>query len=276
MTSTGSIIIPAHDEERVLGRLLTLLTAGRDATALHIVVVANGCTDKTADVARSFTGVRVIELAQGGKAGALNAGDLIADVFPRLYVDADVELGTDAAIATIQCLGQPGVLAARPPLRYSTDQCAPAVQRFYRARSRTTSLMSALWGAGIYGVSQTGRTRWESFPADRADDLFIDELFDPDDVRIVETDPVLVHVPRTTSALRHTLQRVYRAAAEPGEALPESRNGAASSLIDLVRANREPSQWADLATYVAIAASARSRRRRGNGPLPWERDDTSR
>ena len=49
-----SVIIPAHNEERVIARTLEAMVAGASPGELEIIVVANGCSDATADVARGF------------------------------------------------------------------------------------------------------------------------------------------------------------------------------------------------------------------------------
>src|SRR3954465_1707083 len=57
-----SIVVPAHDEEQVITRCLRALTEGTTADEVEVIVVCNGCSDRTADVARRFGGaVRVIE-----------------------------------------------------------------------------------------------------------------------------------------------------------------------------------------------------------------------
>ena len=82
---------------------------------MDIIVVANGCTDDTAEVAASFgPAVRVLTLPVASKHEALAAGDRAAAGFPRIYVDADVELRVDDVRALAAALSQPGVLAAAP------------------------------------------------------------------------------------------------------------------------------------------------------------------
>ena len=56
----ASVVIPAHNEEAVLGRCLRVLLAGSTPGELDVVVVANACTDRTAEIARE-AGVRVVE-----------------------------------------------------------------------------------------------------------------------------------------------------------------------------------------------------------------------
>ena len=57
---TASVVIPAHDEAQVIGRTLRGVLDRTAAGRLEVVVVCNGCTDDTAEVARRFAGVRVI------------------------------------------------------------------------------------------------------------------------------------------------------------------------------------------------------------------------
>ena len=58
-----SILIPAHQEETTIGRCLSSLLMQAEPAEFHVIVAANGCTDNTAEVARTFPGVEVIELA---------------------------------------------------------------------------------------------------------------------------------------------------------------------------------------------------------------------
>src|SRR5438876_4352860 len=93
-----TIIIPAHNEEQALPPTLTSLMEQNFAGQLRIVVVPNGCDDRTAEVARSFSEktkergfeLVVVELAEGCKPKALNQGDVqaIPDSI-RVYLDAD-------------------------------------------------------------------------------------------------------------------------------------------------------------------------------------------
>lgn len=94
-----AILIPAHNEEAGLGRMLRSL----QGTLQHqerVIVVADNCSDRTAEVARGCN-VEVLErhnLEQRGKGWALDYGVRhLADNPPEVLVilDADCTVGTD-------------------------------------------------------------------------------------------------------------------------------------------------------------------------------------
>jgi polyisoprenyl-phosphate glycosyltransferase len=81
-------IIPAFNEEKTIGEVLTVL---KDIDIIdRIVVVSDGSTDGTVDVASEFD-VHVIELRENmGKGGAMKAGLENADAEVILFLDADL------------------------------------------------------------------------------------------------------------------------------------------------------------------------------------------
>ncbi len=70
-----SLLIPAYNEARVMARKLeNSLTLDYPADRIEIVVVSDGSSDATVDIARSMGGVRVLALEKNrGKVAALNA-----------------------------------------------------------------------------------------------------------------------------------------------------------------------------------------------------------
>ncbi len=284
-TALASVVIPAHNEAGVIGRCLDALFAGIGPGDLDVVVVCNGCRDETAAVARgSGHLVRVLELPEPSKVAALRAGDLAARGFPRLYLDADVVLpGPSARSVALRLAG--GALAARPPIRYETARCSRPVRSYYRARARIPAVMRSLWGAGVYGLSSEGRSRFGVFPDLGADDLWIDRQFERHEIEIVDCAPVVVAVPRRTRDLLHVLRRTYRGKAETAPEAGADRYARAttsSALRDLRKlAASGPVAASDAAVYAAFAISARaataiSARRAAAHGSGWERDESSR
>ena len=108
-----SVIIPAHNEAASLPRLLSALVSDGLPEQIEVIVVCNGCTDDTADRARSFPGVQVFEIAEASKRAALAEGDRRAGHPARAYVDADVVLEQRSLVRLIAALGE--WLACRCP-----------------------------------------------------------------------------------------------------------------------------------------------------------------
>lgn len=177
-----SVILPASNEEAWLGDCLAALFASDPvAGGAEAIVVANGCRDGTADVARRSAGaaqsagwgLRVIERAEGGKIGALNAGDAAACGHLRAYLDADVivspPLMADLARA-LQAAPGPAYASGTaiiPPAR-------SAVTRAYaRLWQRLPFARSAAPGYGLFAVNAAGRARWGAFPEIISDDTFV-------------------------------------------------------------------------------------------------------
>ena len=275
----GSIIIPAHDEAAGIRRCLDALFAGTAPAELDVIVVANGCADDTAELARaSGHPVRVIELEAPSKPAALRAGDEAALTLPRIYLDADVVLPGASARAVLERL-RAGAIAARPPIRYDSSAASPPVRSYYRARSRVPALLQSLWGAGVYGLSESGRSRFGAFPDVVADDLWVDRQFAPDEIEIVDCAPVVVAVPRRARDLVRVLRRTYRGKAETAGVDPHqrSRDTTATTLKQLRRlAAAGPSAALDAATYAAFAAGARLALEGPSAGPRWERDQSSR
>lgn len=72
---TVSILLPVRNGERWMeAKLRCLLGLDYPRDLVEIIVISDGSTDRTAELARRFQEVQLIEIAPGGKAAALNAG----------------------------------------------------------------------------------------------------------------------------------------------------------------------------------------------------------
>lgn len=85
-----SIIIPAHNEERYLGETLRAL-ARQNYRYFEVIVVANGCSDKTTEIARDQCD-KVIDLPERGLGKARNTGAAKARGDLLIFLDADTRL----------------------------------------------------------------------------------------------------------------------------------------------------------------------------------------
>ncbi|MEU3778058.1 glycosyltransferase family A protein [Streptomyces sp. NPDC032472] len=301
-----SIVIPAHNEGRVIGRLLDALLADPDtdagagapaAAGPDIVVVCNGCTDDTAAVAGARgPRVRVVEIPTPSKHTALRVGDEHARGFPRLYVDADVELGAAdvKALAGALAAGR-GLLAAAPGRDIPLVGCAWPVRAYYRVWQRLPAVREGLFGRGVIAVTEPGHARIAALPPLMADDLAASLAFGPGERQVVEAARVVVHPPRTWGDLIRRKVRAatssaelerYQAAQAPQTSQPSSGEGAAAApsartgtgdLRALLRA--QPRLLPGVLVFVAAALAARrgSRRAIRSGDFStWLRDESSR
>ncbi|WP_285243458.1 WecB/TagA/CpsF family glycosyltransferase [Pseudarthrobacter sp. fls2-241-R2A-127] len=269
---SGTVVIPAHNEASVLGRTLEALKAPLASGNVDVVVACNGCTDGTEAVAGSLPGVRVVCVEAASKTAALNAGDQAATRWPRLYIDADIEVPVAALRATLEALSDDdGPLCARPAFTYDTAGASWLVRAYYRARNRLPQASASMWGAGVYGLSRKGHERLGEFPPVTADDCFIDRLFDSSEKATIACPPVTVRTPRTGRALLSTLKRVYRGNCELRD-IPGAHAGRTAHQLAL--SVKGPGSAVDAAIYAAFALAGRAARRR-RSPA-WERDDSSR
>jgi exopolysaccharide biosynthesis WecB/TagA/CpsF family protein len=266
----GCVIIPAHNEEGVIVRTLEGLRPALESGRVEVIVACNACTDRTAEIAAHYLGVRVLDLPEPGKARALNAADAVATRWPRVYLDADIEVPPAALAGILTELARGAYLAGRPDFRYDTSGCDPLVAAYYRARVRIPSNRTALWGAGCYALTEEGHRLMGAFPEGAADDYFVDTVFDPGHKVFLDGEPVVVRPPRTTSSLVSTLHRVYRAPAVSGGGAPMR------TFRGLVASVRGPLSALDAAVYATFALMGRRQSLPSAGSQLWERDESSR
>lgn len=206
-----SVVIAAHNEGAVIGRCLGSLAnqTGSEHGVIDITVAANGCTDDTVAVAQQH-GVRVIDVDQASKAIALNAADGVACGFPRIYLDADIEVPPNALAAFARVLSSDGVLAVAPRRRVDVSHSPVLVRSYFAISSRLPAFERALFGRGLVVLSAEARARFDTFPLMVADDLFLDSLFSDEEKRTVAEVEVVVSAPRRTGDLIRRLTRVRR------------------------------------------------------------------
>jgi cellulose synthase/poly-beta-1,6-N-acetylglucosamine synthase-like glycosyltransferase len=271
-----SVVVPAHDEAAVIGHCLTTLLTGARPGEIELVVVCNGCTDDTAAVARGHApGATVLELPVASKPAAWNAGDHHATRFPRLYLDADVELPIGVARALVRRLTEHHAPYAAPVPRFVVRRRTPLVRAYLAVWRHVADARDEPSGGGVFALSAAGRSRFGAFPDLIADDQFVVQLFHPSERLTVDEVYATVHPPMTLTALLRTRARVYRGnqqLARSGLAPYPAARGAVRALLGRAR---RPRDVPGVAVYVAVNLLARALAR-----MPyddgWTRDDGSR
>jgi glycosyltransferase involved in cell wall biosynthesis len=84
-----SLVIPAYNEERYLKGCLDSVFKNAASRLLEIIVVDNGSTDRTAEIAESYTGVRVVYEPNVGVTRAKQRGLEEARGSVIAFIDAD-------------------------------------------------------------------------------------------------------------------------------------------------------------------------------------------
>ena len=105
-----SVVVPVYNEEKTLGKTLRSLFAGAyPKDKLEVIVVNDGSTDNTREVARSFSRVTYVEQENKGKAAALNAGLKRATGELFSCLDADSFVDKDALKKNVRHFSDPRV-----------------------------------------------------------------------------------------------------------------------------------------------------------------------
>ena len=91
-----SVVVPAHNEEQYIGKCLQAIRLAETESAagrVQIIVVANRCTDRTAEISAEF-GAEIIENQDKCIAAIRNAGAAAAKGKILVTVDADTCIDT--------------------------------------------------------------------------------------------------------------------------------------------------------------------------------------
>jgi hypothetical protein len=274
-----AVVIPAHDEGRVIERCLARLLDGAEPGELEVVVVCNGCADDTAERARRFgPPVTVVETPIASKVAALNLGDEVVAGFPRFYVDADVELDI-AAVRDVAAMLAPGsgVAVAAPRAVVAHRDRRWGVRSFYEVWTRMPYFTDDMVGSGVYAFSEEGRAGFGAFPDVIADDEVARRAVPASARRSSPRSTFTIHPPRTLRGVVAIMTRARAGNVELAGALGSGDAGTGAART-LGRIAATPATWVHAPVYLAVMALAerRARRRAGEGNARWERDLTSR
>ena len=275
----ATVIIPAHNEQTVIAGTLDHLLQDLDDDPVQVIVVCNGCTDLTAELAREFAPlVEVLELAEPSKTAAINAGESIARSFPHVILDADVALSAESLKAIIDALAAPGALAAEPRPVFDTARSSYPVQAFYRVWLALHGGRPGDIGSGAYAMSETGRSRFGMFPEIIGDDAYARAHFEHDEIIDVTDSESLVRAPRTTRDLVRIKTRSRLGQWELARKYPElwQEKRARTEPLLFKAGGISPRIWLDVPLYLVIQVWIRSRAAalyRNFDDYQWERDD---
>lgn len=118
---SATVIVPVFNEEKTLAKTIeSLLQLNYPADKLQIIVVDDGSTDHTWEIAESFSAhpqVRAFHKANGGKHTAMNLGLEYAQTELVGCLDADSFVDPQALIEIVKQFYNPAVMAVTPSVR---------------------------------------------------------------------------------------------------------------------------------------------------------------
>lgn len=185
---SASVLIPAHNEANYLPAAMEALLAS-DAQDVEVIVIANGCTDATAEIAHGYEAqvtakgwrLIVLDLAQGGKLNALNRGEDAATGEVLIYLDADVHVSPPLIRQITEVLQDeaPRYASGVPNVTVNGED---ALTRHYTRFWLTTPFMvHGVPGFGVFAMNRAGRARWGEWPDIISDDTFARLNFTPEE-----------------------------------------------------------------------------------------------
>jgi len=278
-----SVIVPAHNEEAVIHRCLSALkTAEINSQQLELIVVCNGCSDKTAEIASGFPLVRVIETDIASKVNALNLGDQAAKGFPRVYLDADVVLDLADMLETISVLeSNASLLAVAPAPNFDLSRANFWVKCFYRIWLKLPYFSAKhMIGSGVYILSRAGRDRFQEFPNLISDDGYVRSLFSDEERLTVKNVSFTVFAPGNLGSLIKIKSRARFGNMEVVYKYPEAKLGGENTPAAFLKVVLQQPWLAPSAivyAYVQWRTKVNSKKRFAQQDFStWERDDSAR
>jgi GT2 family glycosyltransferase len=239
------VVVPAHNEATLIRACLWSVLNDD----VKVIVVANGCTDNTAEAA-AMPDVTVVEIPRADKAAALNAAEPYRRGCAVVYLDADTVLtpGTLEAMAAALDTSEPRLVGPAPMLVRPKTWLARGYAKVW---SNLPAVAGQIVGGGCYAVNPAGRARWNEFPNVVADDAFVRTLFAAEEQQLAGE--FLLVLPEGRELVN--VVRRWRA----GNA-GLSTSPAASTKTNLKAVARKPPLWPHIPAFAAVVAAGRSQK----------------
>lgn len=275
-----SVLIPAHNEAGVIHRSLEPLAELAAEGLLQVIVIANGCSDDTAEIARrTCPSATVLEMGAASKVIALNAGAGLCVGRAVICLDADIALSPEALYALARPLIAGRAELACGRMAVALNKSSALVRAFYRGWA-----LSPYFDKGKAGgvVALSAAFAREIFPlrAFTSDDEMIARLATSRRQAYVPEAAFEVFAPRTAAALIAIRKRSRRgtAALEKAGMATRRATNSAGFLKTLQRALRSPARLPDVCVYGAVIVWVRLllALEPAAAATTWERDLSSR
>jgi len=167
VTPSVTLIVPAHDEEDVIGRRVeNLLELDYPADRLQLVVASDGSTDRTNEIVASFDGrVRLLDCERAGKLPSMNRAVRETESDVVAFGDANATWAPDALRKLVRSFADPDVAYVCGQVRFQRDDGTNKEGLYWRyemwLRENESGLGSITGGNGaIYAVRRSDYVEW--------------------------------------------------------------------------------------------------------------------
>ena len=163
---TVSLIVPAHDEEDVIGRRVeNLLELDYPAEKLELVVASDGSTDSTHEIVRGYDRVRLLEAERGGKLPTMNRAVRETESEILAFGDANATWAPDALRKLVRNFADTDVAYVCGQVSFQREDGTNREGVYWRyemwLRESESALGSITGGNGaIYAVRRSDYVEW--------------------------------------------------------------------------------------------------------------------
>jgi glycosyltransferase involved in cell wall biosynthesis len=273
----ASVIVPAHNEAKVIRRCLDSLAnqVGVDT----LIVACNGCTDNTADIVRQeYPQAICLDITTPSKVNALNEAEKHVTSWPIFYIDADTRISDNAIRQISEAMEQQGILLAAPEPAIDTSHSSWLVKQFYRIWLHLPYIREGVVATCSYVISEAGRQRFAHFPDIINDDGFIRCQFSSEERCNISGTRIHITAPRSLFSLIKikTRARLGNIQLKASGLCTVKENKAYSQIL---RGKLLSPDFIPTLAYIGIVAIIRVRANwqyRNLQAYRWEKDQTSR
>lgn len=179
---TVTVVIPVYNGERfLLDKLNSLLALDYPAERLDIVVISDGSTDRTSEIARSFSSsrVRLLELPRGGKCAGLNAGISVATGEILLLTDARQVIEPDGVKHLMANFTDPtvGAVSGQLKIRRGDSREEADIGLYWRFETWIRDSLSAI--DSMFGATGPFYALRRELAVHVPDDTLLDDMYLP-------------------------------------------------------------------------------------------------
>lgn len=222
-----SIVIPAHNEVKLIKKTLTCVLADQQLSHCHIIIVCNGCTDNTFPLLLEFVKenksrleqrnilITVIDEIKASKTNAINIGIAQVKVFPVVLLDADILIHGADIMRLLNELNEK-VIAASPKLQYCFSNSSWLVRAYYAVASCSFYNMKHRL-SNVIALSEAAVKKIGKLPNIIADDEYIRRMLDTNEYTIAQTISFDFICPKDVKNLLAVLVRVERGNLQLGQ-----------------------------------------------------------